>query len=108
MAKTLANGIITLYNETISDFGAPGLFPNEYSYLTGDSQYTTLISEGMQWQRGDMNEYAFFPLNQTGTITNDEQTTWGLAAMMAAEVDFPKPENESWVDMAISAWETQT
>jgi mannan endo-1,6-alpha-mannosidase len=62
-AKTLAGGIMSAYKSNVSASGIPGIFDDEYffwesgiahdgmieySYLTGDTQYDSLISEGMQ------------------------------------------------------------
>ncbi|KAF2821627.1 glycoside hydrolase [Ophiobolus disseminans] len=119
-AKKLAGGIISFYNDSLKDFGAPGLFPDPYyfweagtvwnalvgySHLTGDSQYDTLVSQALQFQLGDYN--AYMPVNQTKSLGNDDQSCWGLAAMSAAEVGFSKPGNASWVDYATNVWNTQ-
>ena len=120
VAKTLANGLVTFYNEGVSEFGAPGVFPDpyfwweggimfnaliEYSYLTGDTQYDSVVSEGIQAQLGE--DYTFLPANQTAYITNEDQSIWALAAMTAAESDFPKPENRSWVEYAADVFDIQ-
>jgi mannan endo-1,6-alpha-mannosidase len=76
-----------------------------YSYLTGDSTYDETISEALQWQIGDFE--AYMPGNQTTTLGNDDQSCWGLAAMTAAEVGFPKPKSAEWVDYAVNVWNTQ-
>ncbi|KAF1840353.1 glycoside hydrolase family 76 protein [Cucurbitaria berberidis CBS 394.84] len=119
-AKTLASGIVSFYKDSLTKTLTPGLFPKpyywweagavfhgliEYSYLTGDSQYDTLISEALQWQVGESD--AFMPLNQTKTLGNEDQSTWGLAAITAAEVGFPKPKNAEWVDYAANVFNTQ-
>lgn len=120
-AKTLASGIVKFYNASVSESGIPGVFPEKYywweagivldgligySNLTGDKQYDSLVSEGIQWQRG--NGYAFMAVNQTASMTNDDQCAWGQAAMSAAEFGFPKPENGSWIDAAISVFDVMT
>jgi hypothetical protein len=76
-----------------------------YSYLTGDSTYDDIVSEALQFQLGDFD--AYMPPNQTSVIGNDDQSCWGLAAMTAAEVEFPKPKNAEWVDYAANVWNTQ-
>jgi mannan endo-1,6-alpha-mannosidase len=77
----------------------------ECSYLTGDSQYNELLSQGVQWQLGDSD--AFMPPNQTKTLGNDDQSFWGLAAMTAAEVGLTKPKSGDWVDFASNVFNTQ-
>ncbi|KAI4683361.1 uncharacterized protein J4E88_004536 [Alternaria novae-zelandiae] len=119
-AKTLANGLVTFYNESVSESGIPGIFPKpyywweaglvfnaliDYSYLTGDSQYDSIVSEGIQAQLGE--DYAFMPANQTGQITNEDQTTWALAALTAAETGFSPPENRSWAEYAAEVFDVQ-
>lgn len=79
----------------------------EYSHLTGDKQYDSIVSEGIQGQLGEEPGYAFMPLNQTNSITNDGQGLWALAAMTAAESDFPNPENRSWVEYAAEVFDVQ-
>ncbi|XP_014561378.1 glycoside hydrolase family 76 protein [Bipolaris victoriae FI3] len=120
-AKTLASGIVKYYNASVSESGIPGVFPDDYywweagivldgligySSLTGDKQYDSLVSEGIQWQRG--KDYAFMARNQTASMTNDDHCAWGQTAMSAAEFGFPKPENGSWVDAAISVFDVMT
>jgi len=120
VAKTLAGGIVEAYKETLAEDRVPGLFSEpyywweagtvfngliEYSHLTGDTQYNALISQALQHQLGDYN--AFMPPNQTKTLGNDDQSSWGLAAMNAAEVGFPKPNGTEWVDIAANVFNTQ-
>lgn len=119
-AKSLASGIIASYDASLKNFGAPGLFEDyywweagsvfngliEYSYLTGDHQYDTKIADALQWQVGDLD--AFMPPNQTKTLGNDDQSSWALAAMTAAEVGFQQPRNSSWLNYAKNVFDTQT
>jgi mannan endo-1,6-alpha-mannosidase len=77
-----------------------------YSYLTGDTQYDAMVSEGIQWQLGDND--TFMPANQTKVLGNDDQSYWALAALTAAEVGFPKPKTGSWEDYAVNVFDTQT
>ncbi|KAH7075102.1 glycoside hydrolase [Paraphoma chrysanthemicola] len=120
-AKTLADSIVLMYNESLKTDQIPGLFPDpyywweagsvfhgliEYSYLTGDSRYDSLISEALQHQTGDYD--AFMPPNQTKTLGNEDQSTWGLAAMTAAEVGLPNPPKDlQWLDLAVNVWNIQ-
>ncbi|KAH4179144.1 mannan endo-1,6-alpha-mannosidase [Parastagonospora nodorum] len=124
-ARSLAGGIIAAYNDSLAseDGGIPGLFDGKneiyfwesgtlwnallgYSYLTGDSQYDTTISEALQFQLGDYD--AFMPPNQTKSLGNDDQSCWALSAMTAAEIGLPKPKDAEWVDYARNVWQIQS
>lgn len=120
--KSLAGGIVSFYKDSLKADLTPGLFPDpyfwweagavfhglvEYSYLTGDSQYDALVSEALQWQMGGNVEHAYMPANQTRSMANDDQSTWGLAALTAAEVGFPKPKNAEWLDYAAAVFNLQ-
>lgn len=120
MAKTLAGGIVSAYKETLAKDLIPGLFADdyywweagvvfngliEYSHLTGDTQYDALVTQALQHQLGDYN--AFMPPNQTKTLGNDDQSSWGLAAMSAAEVGLSKPNGTEWIDVASNVFNTQ-
>lgn len=86
----------------------------QYWHLTGDSQYNSLVSEGIQFQQGPNGD--FMPPNQTKSEGNDDQGIWALAAMSAAESQFPAPQNGTpWVALAdavfndqAARWDTQT
>jgi mannan endo-1,6-alpha-mannosidase len=77
----------------------------EYSHLPEDKQYDDLVSQALYFQIGENRDY--FPANQTKTIGNDDQSTWALAALTAAEVGFPKPPNGEWIDFATSVFNEQ-
>lgn len=77
----------------------------EYSKLTGDSQYDSLISEGILHQIGEQKN--FMPTNATTQLGNEDQSTWALAAMTAAEMEFPKPKDAEWVDYAVEVFNNQ-
>lgn len=47
------------------------------------------------------------PINQTRTLGNEDQSTWGLAAMTAADVGFSKPNNTEWVTYAANVFDSQ-
>jgi mannan endo-1,6-alpha-mannosidase len=119
-AKTLAGGIIAAYNKSLEATQTPGIFGEphywwqagttfnallEYSKLTGDSQYDSLISEALLHQRGENNDY--MPANASTELGNEEQSTWALAALTAAENGFQKPKDAAWVDYAITVAEQQ-
>ncbi|KAG8672821.1 hypothetical protein FPOAC2_06229 [Fusarium poae] len=126
-SKALAGDLIELYNGNNSS-NVPGLLEEyhepgdgyywyqsgafmsafvDYWQLTGDDTYNDLVSEGIQWQVGrDKN---FMPANQTRQEGNDDQAIWAMAAMTAAEYDFPAPSDKKaqWYNLARNAWDTQ-
>ncbi|KAF2451659.1 glycoside hydrolase family 76 protein [Karstenula rhodostoma CBS 690.94] len=121
-AKTIASGIVKLYNSHPKDTLTPGLFSDpyywweagavfgtlvDYSFLTGDSQYDDLLGEGLEHQIGEFD--AFMPVNQTKNLGSDDQSTWGLAAMSAAENGFStsKIGNLTWAQLATNVFDTQ-
>ncbi|KAI9154768.1 Mannan endo-1,6-alpha-mannosidase DCW1 [Paramyrothecium foliicola] len=119
----LAEDLMTLYKPGAED-SIPGLLPGDeywwwqsglfmttfidYWRLSGDSTYNEIILEGMLHQRDEL--YDFFPVNQTAQMTNDDHCTWGLAAMLAVENDFPSPPEEEpqWLDSAQMVFEEMT
>jgi mannan endo-1,6-alpha-mannosidase len=107
-ASVRASEVPGLFNFTSNfEFWQSGIVLDgmiEYSYLTGDKQYDELISEGMQWQYGE--DKNFMPVNQTVRIGNADQSSWGLAAMTAAETGFTKPQNGEWIDYAKTVFDT--
>jgi mannan endo-1,6-alpha-mannosidase len=124
-AKTLAGGIMAAYDNYQGPGSTPGLWEGvdgevpyywwqygltwnsiiEYSYLTGDHQYDELISEALVHQLGDYD--AFMPPNQTKTLGNEDQATWALAALTAAEFGFKDPKDVKWVDVAKNVFDLQ-
>jgi mannan endo-1,6-alpha-mannosidase len=85
----------------------------QYFHLTGDSTYNSLVTSGILFQIGPNND--FMPPNQTKSEGNDDQSTWALAAMSAAEANLPTQGNVSWIDLAeavfndqVSRWDTTT
>jgi mannan endo-1,6-alpha-mannosidase len=85
----------------------------QYWKLTDDSQYNDLVSQALVFQQGPNGD--FMPPNQTKTEGNDDQGTWALAAMSAAELKFPEPAGTSWISLAeavfndqAARWDTST
>jgi mannan endo-1,6-alpha-mannosidase len=66
--------------------------------LTGDSQYNSIVSAGLQAQVGQNKDFA--PLNQSATEGNDDQATWALAAMSAAEAQIANGNATQWLALA--------
>jgi mannan endo-1,6-alpha-mannosidase len=96
-ASSLASQLVTYYSPN-STGRAVGTLPSpynwweagalfdtliQYSHLTSDSQYNSIVTAGLLAQVGQNNDFA--PVNQSATEGNDDQATWALAAMSAAE-----------------------
>lgn len=119
-AQTIVSGIMTRYSNSSE---MPGLFPAPYYWwesglawdsivnywsLTGDATYNDLVGEALLFQVGSNNQYE--PANQTTSEGNDDQSTWALAAMTAAERGFPLPPGQnstSWVQLAQNVFDSQ-
>ncbi|CAG8979689.1 hypothetical protein HYALB_00003920 [Hymenoscyphus albidus] len=127
-ASTIAFDLMSYYKGNLSG-GTPGILPDplfwweggglfmtmiDYWKFTGDSSYNAVTSQALQFQVGDNKDY--MPLNQTKNEGNDDQGFWAMAAMLAAETNFPNPPPESpqWLALAqavfnqyVVRWETQ-
>lgn len=120
-AKIVATSIIHRYQNNGSDI--PGLFGDPYYFWecglawdtlihywhqTGDDSYNDVVGEALRWQIGD-NDFA--PENQTKSLGNDDQSTWALAAMSAAEYGFPSEALDgldiTWSDLAKNVFDRQ-
>ncbi|CZT04211.1 hypothetical protein WAI453_009633 [Rhynchosporium graminicola] len=128
-AKTAVEGLLTFYHGN-EPGQVPGLLPPphfwwetggmfmtmiDYWRFTGDTSHNALVSEGMIFQAGP--ERDFMPPNQTKTEGNDDQGFWAMAAMLAAETNFPNPppDQPQWLALAqavfnelTARWDTQT
>ncbi|KAE8371881.1 glycosyl hydrolase family 76-domain-containing protein [Aspergillus bertholletiae] len=116
-ASTAAYGMMHYYHGNESG-QIPGKLPDtwweggamfmtliEYWHFTGDSTYNDEVSEGMQWQAGDGD---YMPSNWSSYLGNDDQMFWGLAAMTAAELQFPEvSDGFSWLSLAQGVFNTQ-
>lgn len=124
-AKTIAFDLMTLYkgNET---GGTPGILPGpppagdyywwegasflatyiDYWHVTGDETYNDVVTQGLLHQRGPKD--AYMPPNITAQLGNDDQCSWGLASMLAAENQFPDPPKgeASWAAVAANVFNT--
>ena len=105
--------------------GTPGLLPQapikyfwweagamfgsllDYYYYTGDSQYNDVVSQALIFQAGPNKDY--MPPNQTKDEGNDDQGFWGMAAMTAAEQNFPNPPSDQpqWLALAQAVFNSQ-
>lgn len=128
-ASTIAFDLVSYYtgNETGQ---VPGNLPQPYFWwecgamfgtlvdywaMTGDAAYQEITSQALLFQVGD--DQNFMPANQTSDMGNDDQGFWGMAAMSAAEVNFPNPppDQPQWLALAqavfnsqAARWDTQT
>lgn len=87
----------------------------DYWFFTGDDQYNAITTQAMLWQVGPDQDY--MPPNQTKSEGNDDQGFWAMAAMSAAELNFPNPpaNQPQWLALAqavfndyVSRWDTTT
>ncbi|KAH8595236.1 glycoside hydrolase family 76 protein [Bisporella sp. PMI_857] len=121
-ASTVAYGLMSYY--TGNNTGdVPGNLPDpyywweagamfmglvDYWYYTGDTTYNENTRQALIHQAG--TSYDFMPANQTKTEGNDDQGFWGMAAMAAAESNFPNPPDDipGWVAMAQAVFNLMT
>lgn len=122
-AETIAGNVMSMYNGTAPG-NAPGLFPSPYYWYesglawdvmvnywaqTGDDTYNNIVNQALSFQVGPNRDY--MPPNQTKSEGNDDQTSWALAAMTAAEQGFPAPVgqvvNATWAQLAETVFNDQ-
>lgn len=123
-AAIAANIVLRYTNATDVSGGNPGLVGEPYYfwenglawdslinywYQTGDDSCNDFIAYSLRHQLGENND--FMPANQTKSEGNDDQSTWALAAMTAAESGFPEDVladlNTTWADIAITVFNQQ-
>ncbi|KAI5865583.1 glycoside hydrolase family 76 protein [Durotheca rogersii] len=105
-ASTVAFGLVKYY--TGNNTGdVPGNLPDpyfwweagamfgtliDYWFYTGDDTYNAITTQAMLHQTGEDRD--FMPRNQTRAMGNDDQGFWAMAAMSAAENNFPNPPED--------------
>lgn len=79
----------------------------DYWSFTGDETYNDITKQGMIHQASDTNNY--MPSNQTKSLGNDDQAFWGMAAMSAAERNFPNPPDDKpgWLALVQGTFNSQ-
>ena len=79
----------------------------DYYYYTGNSEYNEVTTQALLFQTGPNNDY--MPPNQTKNEGNDDQAFWGMAAMTAAEQNFPNPpaDKPQWLALAQAVFNSQ-
>ncbi|KAI0398310.1 glycoside hydrolase family 76 protein [Xylariaceae sp. FL0594] len=126
-ASTIAFGLLKYY--TGNNTGdTPGNLPDpyfwweagamfgtmvDYWFYTGDESYVPVTTQALLHQVGDDKD--FMPWNQTSTLGNDDQGFWAMAAMSAAENNFPNPpaDQPQWLALVqavfneyVDRWDT--
>ena len=118
-SKTVASDMVGMYNDQIQKTGIIGKLDDtwwvagamfmilmQYWHFTGDSQFNRVTSDGMYAQKGEQNNY--YPANWSTWLGNDDQVFWGLAAITAAELNYPQDKGEpSWVALAQGVFNNQ-
>lgn len=121
-ARTCADGMMSFYKGNLTG-GIPGLLPGpyywweagamfgaliDYWYYTGDTTYNDVTTEALLFQVGPDENY--MPPNQSKSLGNDDQAFWGIAAMTAAEANFPNPpaDQPQWLALALAVFNSQT
>lgn len=121
-ARTCADGMLSFYKGNLTG-GIPGLLPGpyywweagamfgamvDYWYYTGDTTYNDVTTEALLFQVGPDENY--MPPNQSKSLGNDDQAFWGMAAMSAAEANFPNPppDKPQWLSLALAVWNSQS
>ncbi|KAF2151021.1 glycoside hydrolase family 76 protein [Myriangium duriaei CBS 260.36] len=120
-ASTAAYKMVSFYQGNVSG-ATPGLLPQpyywweaggmfgaliDYWYYTGDAQYNNITSQALLWQVGPDKNYN--PPNQSKDMGNDDQCFWAVAAMRAAEINFPNPPSDQpqWLALAQAVFNSE-
>ncbi|KAL1961823.1 hypothetical protein VTN77DRAFT_1035 [Rasamsonia byssochlamydoides] len=79
----------------------------DYWFYTGDDTWNNITMQAMLWQASPGAN--FMPPNQSKTEGNDDQGFWGMAAMSAAERNFPNPPEDQpqWLALAQAVFNSQ-
>lgn len=79
----------------------------DYWRYTGDSTYNDIVQASLLSQVGPDRNY--MEPNVTAFIGNDDQSFWGLSAMLAAESNFQNPPDTEpqWLALAQAVFNTQ-
>jgi len=80
----------------------------DYWYYTGDDTYVNETRRSLVFQ-AEGPGYSFEPRNWTLSLGNDDQGFWGMAAMLAAETNFPNPapDEPQWLALAQAVFNRQ-
>lgn len=120
-AQTIAKGMVQYYTGN-QPGQVPGNLPAPYYWwetgamfgalidywaYTGDTQFNAITTQALQFQVGPNADY--MPPNRTKDEGNDDQAFWGMAAITAAESNFPNPPagQPSWLALGQAVFNTQ-
>jgi mannan endo-1,6-alpha-mannosidase len=121
-ASTIASGMMSYYHGT-EYAQIPGVLPGpyywweagamfgslvDYYHTTGDDSYNPAVIQAMQFQVGPDKDY--MPPNESASLGNDDQAFWAMAALRAAETNFPNPpdpKDPSWLSLAQAVFNEQ-
>ncbi|KAI0846986.1 glycoside hydrolase family 76 protein [Daldinia vernicosa] len=80
----------------------------DYWHYTGDDTYNDVTFQAMQFQVGENEDYA--PRNWSLSLGNDDQSFWGMSAMLAAENRFQDPPRDKpqWIALAQAVFNDQS
>ncbi|GAB1317403.1 Mannan endo-1,6-alpha-mannosidase [Madurella fahalii] len=80
----------------------------DYWYYTGDPTYNNETQFALVFQ-AEAPDNSYMPDNWTLSLGNDDQAFWGMAAMLAAEVNFPNPPEDQpqYLALAQAVFNTQ-
>lgn len=120
-ASTIAFDLMSYYSGNESG-QVPGNLPQPYFWwecgamfgtmvdywaMTGDTTYQDVTSQALLFQVGQYQN--FMPTNQSSDMGNDDEGFWGMAAMSAAETNFPNPppDQPQWLALAQAVFNSQ-
>ncbi|KAK5659206.1 hypothetical protein OQA88_1297 [Cercophora sp. LCS_1] len=80
----------------------------DYWHYTRDDDYNDVAMRAIIYQAGAPTN-SFMPPNWTASLGNDDQGFWGMAAILAAETNFPNPPSDQpqWLALAQAVFNTQ-
>ena len=80
----------------------------DYWHYTKDSTWNNITQQAMVFQ-AEAPANSYMPQNWTASLGNDDQGFWGMAAMLAAEVNFQNPpaKDPQWLALAQAVFNTQ-
>lgn len=115
VASIIADGVLNYYDGSRYG-GSVGCFSPPYywweygvafgsllrfQHMCNNDTYENLVYNALLSQAGDDKNYQ--PTNQTNSEGNDDQATWGLTVLEAAEINFKSPTDDgypSWTKLA--------
>ncbi|XBW37084.1 hypothetical protein QEN19_002664 [Hanseniaspora menglaensis] len=103
-----SGGTIGMFQEPYYWWEAGGVWGAmiDYWFITGNDTFVNLTQQSLLYQAGD--DWNYIPLNQSTVEGNDDQAFWGIAAITAAERNFPNPASDEpqWLYLAQAVFNT--